>query len=104
MVKKSVKNPTFKQRSSFLTAFLLLFFALIVVKLFDIQIIQGHQLLAEANAEHTIYQQLLPSRGQIELADSSSGLDTIPVATNLKSYLVYAVPQDIINPNLTASS
>src|SRR5579862_7212479 len=102
MVKTPAKNNIFNQRSSLLTVFLVLIFASVIFKLFDLQVIHGQQILAQANAQHNIYQKLLPSRGQIELVNNASDLNTIPVATNLKSYLVYAVPQEIINPNLAA--
>jgi cell division protein FtsI/penicillin-binding protein 2 len=106
MVKRSSGNASslFNQRSSFLTVFLLLLFSGIIARLFYLQVIQGSKILAQANAQHKIYKQLYPTRGQIELADNSSDIDTFPLAANLKSYLVYAVPQDITNPNLTANS
>ncbi len=86
-----------------MTAFLLLFFAVIVYRLFYLQVIRGAQARLEANQQHSIYLKLFPSRGEIKLADKFSE-QTVPVATNTKSYLVYAVPNDILNPNLAASS
>jgi cell division protein FtsI/penicillin-binding protein 2 len=102
MVKKPEKN-SFNQRSGLLSAFLLLFLAIIVIKLFLLQVIHGNQARQDADAQHSIYQKLLPSRGEIDLVDSGT-LHITPVATNLKSYLVYAVPQDVVNPNLAAAS
>lgn len=105
MIKKSGDNlEVFNQRSSFLTVFLLLAFAIIIVRLFYLQIINGKNSQKLAEAQHKIYKQLLPSRGQIELADISGEFQSFPLAANLKSYLVYAVPQDITNESLTASS
>ena len=86
-----------------MTAFLLLFFAAVVYRLFYLEVINGARARQEADQQHSIYQELYPSRGQIELVDQFSN-STIPVATNAKSYLVYAVPGDILNPNLTADS
>jgi cell division protein FtsI/penicillin-binding protein 2 len=103
MVKQTAKTSSFNQRSSLLTVFLLLLFAIIVVKLFDLQFVRHSEILQMADAQHNIYQKLLPSRGEIDLVDNSSNLDTVPLAANTKSYLVYAVPQDIVNPNLTAT-
>ena len=99
----SPHKSSFNQRSSFLTAFLLLFFGIIVLKLFSLQVIHGGQARAQADAQHSIYQKLLPSRGEIDLVDSNT-LQTTPVAADAKSFLVYAVPSDVINPTLTASS
>lgn len=96
-------NLNFNTRSSLLTAFLLLLFCVIIWRLFDLQILQGRQIRQQAEAQHSIYKKLLPSRGDIDLADKTT-LQTIPLATNIKSYTVYAVPQDILNPELTAYS
>jgi cell division protein FtsI/penicillin-binding protein 2 len=101
MVRKIVQN-SFNQRSSLLTVFLLLFFAVIIFRLVSLQIIHGAQAKKQAAAQHNIYQKLFPSRGEISLADKFSG-QTVPVAANIKSYLVYAVPGDILNLNLTAN-
>jgi len=102
MVKPAVKT-SFNQRSSLLTAFLVVFLLVIVFRLFKLQVIYGDEARKEADAQHSIYKKLFPSRGEIELADNVSN-QPVPVATNLKSFLVYAVPQDIINPSLTASA
>lgn len=100
---RKISTTSFNQRSSLLTVFLLIFFLGLTYKLISLQIIHGTEARQQADAQHSIYQKLFPSRGEIKLADKLSG-DTIPVATNLKSYLVYAVPQDVINPELTAAS
>src|SRR6185369_8342914 len=69
----------------------------------SLQIIHGNEARDRATAQHSIYQKLFPSRGEIKLADNLTQ-STVPVATNLKSFLVYAVPKDILNPSLTAAS
>ncbi len=102
MVKKTAKT-SFNTRSRLLTVFLLLFFLGLTYKLFYFQVLHGLEAREQASAQHSIYQKLLPSRGEILLSDKST-LETVPVATNLKSYLVYAVPHDVINAQLTASS
>ena len=86
-----------------MSAFLLLFLGVVVIKLFSLQVIHGKQARQNADAQHSIYQKLLPSRGEIGLVDNGT-LQITPIATNLKSYLIYAVPQDIINSSLTANS
>ena len=92
MVKNPAKNSSFDHRSGLLSAFLLVFFCAIVYRMFSLQILHGSQARALADQQHGIYQKLLPSRGEIKLADSVAH-DTVPVATNLKSFLVYAVPK-----------
>ena len=102
MVRKVVQT-SFNHRSSLLTVFLLLIFCLIAVKLFYLQIVKGGEARLQADQQHSIYKKLFPSRGEIKLADKFSN-EAVPVATNTKSYLVYAVPSDILNVNLTATS
>jgi cell division protein FtsI/penicillin-binding protein 2 len=101
MIRKTTQT-SFNRRSSFLTVFLLLIFAVIAWRLFYLQIVRGSLARQEADLQHSIYQKLFPSRGEIDLADKFSN-NLVPVAANTKSYLVYAVPGDILNPNLTAS-
>src|SRR5581483_8841109 len=102
MIKRS-QNSSFDTRSSLLTAFLLLCFVAVSARLFYLQIVKGKEAREAADAQHGIYKKLFPSRGEIKLADPASS-DLVPVAANIKSFLVYAVPQEIPNPNLTAAS
>ncbi len=105
LFKTMVRRPEtniYNKRSSLLTAFLLLVFGIITFKLFNLQILRGEEIRLLADKQHSIYQKLFPSRGEIKILDNISK-DTVPVATNLKSYLVYAVPQDILNPGLTSA-
>lgn len=101
MVRKIVQS-SFNHRSGLLIAFLLLFFAAVVCRLFYLEVINGAQARQKADRQHIIYQKLFPSRGKIKLADKLSG-QTIPLATNTKSFLVYAVPNEILNPNKAAN-
>src|SRR3989344_4747558 len=103
MLRPTATTSSFSQRSGVLTAFFLLAFAIIVLRLFYLQVINGSEAKERALSQHGIYQKLLPSRGEIKLADPFSN-GTIPIATNAKSFLVYAVPQDILNSQLTANA
>ena len=102
MVRKSRPSP-FGSRSSLVTAFLLLLFLIILARLFYLQVIMGSQIRVLAQAQHSIYKKLLPSRGEIKLVDQVSQ-ETVPLATNIEKYLAYAVPQEIVNPKNTAAS
>lgn len=102
MVRKSRPSP-FGLRSSLVTAFLLLLFLIILARLFYLQVIVGSQIRVLAQAQHSIYKKLLPSRGEIKLIDQVSQ-ETVPLATNIEKYLAYAVPQEIQNPKSTAAS
>lgn len=102
MAVKITQNK-FSSRSSLLTAFLLLFFVIVSFRLFMLQVVNGKKAKETAAAQHSIYKKLLPSRGEIKLADKFS-LETFPVASNQKSYLAYAVPGDIVAPEKTAEA
>lgn len=96
-------HDTFFTRTALLTVFLLLFFGAIIARLFNLQIIHGSEARAVADQQHSLFVRLLPSRGEIRISDKFSP-DGYPVATNIKHYLVYAVPQDVKNSQLTAAS
>jgi stage V sporulation protein D (sporulation-specific penicillin-binding protein) len=102
MVKKTHLEP-FYARTAIVTVFLLLFFLAVTYRLFRLQILQGARIQALAESQHSIYRKLLPSRGEIKITDKFSNT-TYPVATNIKHFLVYAVPGEIKNPNLAAES
>ncbi|MDR3643201.1 MAG: penicillin-binding protein 2 [Candidatus Doudnabacteria bacterium] len=99
---RNVKNA-FEFRSSLLAVFLCLLFVVLAAKLFYLQVLQGAELKKAAEAQHSIYQKLLPSRGEIDMVDKASSA-LVPLATNVKSYLVYAVPSEVLNPGLAAAS
>ena len=96
-------SDAFSSRTAILTVFLLVFFAVIIAKLFVLQILDGNQARALADQQHSIYQRLLPSRGEIRITDKFSS-DGYAVATNIKHILFYAVPSDIKNPDVTAQA
>jgi len=93
----------FNKRTAFLAVFLFLFSALISTKLFIMQVVKGAENRKIAESQHSIYRKLLPSRGEISLMDKAT-LRTVPVATNIDKFLVYAVPGEIANSQLTSQS
>ncbi|MDE2311891.1 MAG: penicillin-binding protein 2 [Patescibacteria group bacterium] len=86
-----------------MTVFLLLALSAVGARLFDLEVIHGQQARQQAEQQHSAYLKIFPSRGEIKLVDKIS-LQDIPVATNIKNYLVYAVPPDIQNATATAGS
>ncbi|MCL5666790.1 MAG: penicillin-binding protein 2 [Patescibacteria group bacterium] len=94
MPTKPRTSQTFEQRTVIVTVFLLLVFAVIAARLFYFQVVKGKETRQVAEAQHSVLRKLLPERGEIKLMDRQTG-ETFPVATNIKKYLVYAVPQDI---------
>jgi len=102
MVKKSRPSP-FSFRSSLVTAFLLVLFAAIIARLFYLQVLKGDESRRLAQAQHSIFKKLLPSRGEIKIVDQQNQ-EAVPVATNIEKYLAYAVPQEIQNPKSASES
>lgn len=79
------------------------FFALVVVgRLFYIQVLSGSYYSALASGQHQIYEDLVPTRGEIYIEDKFSR-NLIPLVVNKKMYLVYAVPNAIEDPLSVAS-
>lgn len=93
----------FYKRTAVLTVFLLLGLGVILGRLYMLQIAWGAQARQQAEAQHSVYQKLFASRGEIALVDKLN-LQTLPVAANIKQYLVYAVPADILTPKLTSET
>lgn len=100
---KFSQNDLFFKRTAILTVFLLLGFGIIGFRLFVLEVVRGEAARKEAEDQHSVYQKLLASRGEISLIDKTT-LAPILVATNIKKYLAYAVPPDIQNPKNTAES
>lgn len=74
------------------------FFALVVVgRLFNIQVLSGNYYSALASGQHQIYEDLLPTRGEVYIQDKFSK-NLIPLVVNKKKYLIYAVPNGIEDP------
>jgi cell division protein FtsI/penicillin-binding protein 2 len=88
-------------RIHFLTAFFILCMAVIVSRLFSLQVLQHGFYKALAEGQHAISQLLQPDRGEILSYDHYSN-EPHSVATNLDMNLVYAVPKSIENPEEVA--
>lgn len=78
-------------RTRFLTGFAVVFAAVIVVKLFALQVLQYHFYQALAEGQHNLYEQLFPKRGKILMTEHLSS-QLFPLATNEPRHLVYADP------------
>ena len=102
MVQKKHQN-VFDSRSRVLTVVFLLFFAAIIARLYYLQVVKASSYKQQAQNQHSIYRKLLPTRGEIKIADPISA-ESFPIAANIEKFLVYAVPHEIVNPNLVAQS
>jgi len=99
MIKKKIDSQI-----TVLAVFLWLILAIIIGRLFYLQIIRHSYYQAWATSTHEIYQQLFSKRGSVYLQDSRIGpKKEYSVAVQRPYYLVYAVPRDI-DKNLVSST
>ena len=75
--------------------------AVIVARLFYLQIIKGKLWQVAADEQHKIEQVLLQRRGEIFMVDHLDG-SLLPAVINRSLSLIYAVPNEISNPKMTA--
>jgi len=90
-------------RISLLFLFFLAFGVLIVVRMFNLQIMNHDYYIALASGQHEIFQQLYPERGTIYYQDKQGILvrnddDLYPVALNKQMNLLYCVPSEVEDP------
>ncbi|MBI2984648.1 MAG: penicillin-binding protein 2 [Candidatus Kerfeldbacteria bacterium] len=81
-----------------------IFGAVLIWRLFTLQVLQHGFYVALADDQHQFSQQLDPERGEILVRDRQSATGYYPLATNRTLHLLYAVPKQIRNPTATASA
>jgi cell division protein FtsI/penicillin-binding protein 2 len=91
-------DKKFEPRVKFLFRFFVLLAIIIILKLFDFQVLKSGFYYALASDQHEIYQKLFPERGSIYLKDTASSLLSkqeilYPLAINKDYNLVYAQPK-----------
>ena len=98
MVAKSASMENmFKKRMVWATVLLFVCFALIILRLVFLQVVQGADYRAQADGQRTTVHKLIPARGEITVNDKFSG-QPYAVATSIQKFLVYAVPEEIVDP------
>jgi cell division protein FtsI/penicillin-binding protein 2 len=103
VIKKRGIKPKKNSFSRINTLFVVISFftAVILVKLFDLQVLKNNYYAALASGQHEIFENLVPERGQIYVEDKFSK-ELYPFAINKKLNLVYAVPKEIEDAGKTA--
>lgn len=91
-------------RITVLSVVFLIVGAVLLARLFDVQILRGAFYTALAADQHELYQKLFPERGSI-LVQEKVGEKTIsyPLVTNRTMHVVYAIPKEIKDSTTTAS-
>lgn len=90
-------------RVKLLALFFIIFSALIVARLFDLQILRGDVYAALAIGQHELYKKLFPERGSIYVIENNgTSQNLFPLVTNRDLTMLYAVPAKIENHQETA--
>lgn len=90
-----------KPRLFFLQFFFALSLAVIVTRLFSLQVLSHEFYQNLAENQHQLYKKLVPARGEIFIKEDKRGR-TVPVVTNIEKDLVYAVPPEVTDKERTA--
>lgn len=96
------KNP--RDRIDILRFTFLSFGAIILIRLFTVQVVQSSYYKALAFDSHELYQELIPERGEILVHDKYTTTGTVPIATNKDLAEVHAEPIHITDPEATAQA
>src|SRR4030066_868625 len=83
-----------------LVFFIFLAVAVVVFKLYNLQVISHAYYSDLAADQHTIFKKLIPERGEIYLKDKDG---IYPAAVNKETKMAYAVPKEIKNPEEASS-
>ncbi len=97
------KSSTHHTRLAIVKYGFLIFSALIVLRLFDLQVLRGDLYVALAAGQHELYQKLFPERGSIYVVERAGNKESLfPLVTNHELSLLYAVPMHVESPSTTA--
>lgn len=95
---------TIEGRLKSLSVVMILAAAVLLVRMFDLQILHHDQYLTEAEAQQQFDQTTLAERGKILVHDSSSDPNSYyPLAFDVKKYSIWAIPQQIKDKAKVAS-
>jgi cell division protein FtsI/penicillin-binding protein 2 len=102
MAKSASFNPNIRIWVLTIVSFLLIL--ILVGRLADLQIVRHGYFMAVAENQRKRASELMPHRGTIYMTESASddGSDVYPVATNKRSYIIYAVPRNMTDPQSVA--
>ena len=103
--KKKLKHKDSTNRLHLIMAIIFLVVGFVLFRLANLQLMEYDLYVALASDQHQVYNELEPDRGRIFVMDIK-GLSNpgkiYPIATNKDFALVYAVPNDVREPQATA--
>ncbi|TSA45648.1 penicillin-binding protein 2 [bacterium] len=85
------------------TIFFSILIAVVILRLFFLQVIDHSFYRALAENQHQFFETLVPARGEIFVHESDSA-QVIPVVTNIEKNLLYVVPQEVEDKTSLAAS
>ncbi len=88
----------FLSRLHFLGLIFFVLFGVLVVRLFDLQVLKGRESLLFAKNQRAIEKEITPDRGSVYVVDRTAGGSLKEVAVNETRYFIYMVPREIQNP------
>lgn len=101
--KSAHHNTDNNWRITFLSVVFLLFAAIMIGRLFQLQVIKGGVYAAMASDQHDLYKKLIPERGTIYTVEGDGEKRILyPLVTNQMLYLVFASPKEIDDSTTTA--
>ncbi len=90
-------------RTRLLTVAGCILFAVVIVRLADLQIVRHSHFETVAEAQRKRASELLPHRGTIYVQEGKGG-DIFPIASNKKAWIAYAVPRNMKDPKGAADT
>lgn len=94
-----------QKRIKILVILFLVFAVLIVLRLFNLQILRGGFYSALASGQHDLYQKLFPERGSIFIKEKAGDKEVLyPLVSNRTQKMLYVVPRDIEDASATAQT
>ncbi|MEK7496675.1 MAG: penicillin-binding protein 2 [Patescibacteria group bacterium] len=90
-----IPEKIFQSRLALVRLAFFIFFAIIILRLFEVQVLDQSLYAALASNQHDVLAELFPVRGNILTRDSLSENGVYPVAVNRKLWQVYSVPRDV---------
>jgi cell division protein FtsI/penicillin-binding protein 2 len=100
-VKKYYEQKNQGKRIIFLLILSFILGGILIIRLFQIQVLEHENYKALAEKQHWTQQEIPASRGTIYVRDKNTN-DRYPLATNITRHLVYAVPPQIKDKGETA--
>jgi len=105
--RKENKTSKDSNRINIVMAIIFLLGGGVLFKLFSLQVLNSDLYIAKATSQHEVSDVLEPERGKILIQDSNPSTNEnslYPLASNKKFALVYAVPDDLKDPQKVAES